>query len=139
MPQLTTDGILKNQQYSIMSLSHNMFEENMSTETQHSEIMKALGRLEGLYTGIVNQMTYANGRVGKLEAEFKVLEKVVGLNTNAIDNLKNHESNEEKSSERRKDWMWGAGEKMLFAILGALFILGSIVLQNLHILNLKIN
>lgn len=42
-----------------------------------------------------------------------------------------------KNSERRKDWIWGAAEKIIFALLGVGFVLLGIILQNLHILNLK--
>lgn len=41
-----------------------------------------------------------------------------------------------KNSERRKDWVWGAAEKILFILIGFAFTIIGLVLTKLKILNL---
>jgi hypothetical protein len=108
-------------------------------QKQNNDIMLSLGRLEGLYTGIVSQMTTANGRTGKLEIEVGALKDTVNKHNLILENTKENDGNKEKQSERRKDWVWGAVEKIIFAVVGAGLILALIVLQNLHIVNLTVN
>lgn len=111
-------------------------EDNMLDHKQHSEIMLGLGKLEGLYTGIISRMDIANGRTSKNEIKIEVLEKGFERFENRISNLEKHGGSEEKAAERRKDWMWGAGEKVIFALIGAVLILAGLVLSKLGIVNL---
>jgi hypothetical protein len=95
---------------------------------QHAEIMKGLGKLEGLYTGIINRMDYANGRTGKLEAKSELLEKLVENQSNRIANLEKYDGTENTAKERRKNWYWGAIEKFLFIVIGFVFtVIGAVL------------
>jgi hypothetical protein len=109
-----------------------MTEENI----QHSEIMKGLGKLEGLYTGIISRMDIANGRTSKNEIKIEALEKAVEKLIVKTDSLKEHDGEGEKAAQQRKNWLWGAIEKIIFIIIGFAFTVIGFVLTKLGIINL---
>lgn len=107
------------------------------TEEQHLEIVKALTKLETQFEAVVTQMTIANGRTGKIEAKNELLEKVIEGQESRIPNLEKYDGGQERNAEKRKDWMWGFAQNILYTVIGAVLFLAGLVLQNLHILNLS--
>lgn len=45
--------------------------------------------------------------------------------------------NDDNGKEKRKDWYWGAAEKIIFSIIGVILFICGLVLEHLGILNLK--
>lgn len=111
------------------------------TDEQHIELIKGLTELKTLYTGVVTQMTIANGRTSKLEGKNELLEKLIEKQENRIMFLEKGDATEEKANEKRKDWMWGALEKVGFMVLSFLLSAGGavilLVLTKLGILKLS--
>lgn len=110
---------------------------------EHGQLMQAMGELKGLVSGINQRLDAQNGRVGKLEGKIELIEKQQASQEGRLLNIENQASSEDekedKASERRKDWIWGALEKIIFAVIGVFLFLAGLVLQNLHILNLTPN
>ncbi len=94
-------------------------QENMRTEL--------LGEIKDLRQHF---LTFEAGRVTALEKDVATLK----AEKNA---LQEKDKDYDKEAEKRKDWIWGAIEKIIFAVIGAILILLGIVLQHLGILNLK--
>lgn len=106
-------------------------------EDNHAEIMKSLGKLEGLYSGILDRLTAQNGKVAKSEIKIEAMERLIESMLSRIVNLEKTDGTQEKESEKRKDWIWGAVEKIVFAVIGASLFLAGLALQHAGIINLK--
>src|SRR5882724_2595298 len=74
--------------------------------------------------------TFEAGRVTALEKDVATLkaEKVA---------IEKRDNGFDKESERRKDWMWGALEKIIFSVIGSILVLAGLILSKVGILNLK--
>ena len=108
----------------------------MTEETQHAEIMKGLGKLEGLYSGIISRMDIANGRTSKNEIKIEAIEKTLEKQEGKIVILEKAEGKEEVIKEKRKNWIWGAIEKIIFIVIGFVFTIIGVVLTKVGIINL---
>ena len=92
-------------------------------ETMRTEMLTEIKELRQHF------MTFEAGRVSALE-------KNVAQLLAAKEALEKKDAGYDKDAEKRKDWMWGAFEKIMFAVIGAVFILLGSILSKLNILNL---
>jgi hypothetical protein len=74
---------------------------------------------------------------GKLTQALQDIEKNKGDIRQIKDYLLNSTEKEDNMIQRRKDWVWGALEKIVFIALGISFTIIGLVLSKLGILNLK--
>ena len=73
---------------------------------------------------------FEEGKVSDLIQRVTILEK-------DREALVKVDTSQEKLAEKRKEWMWGAFEKILFILIGFIFTVIGLVLSKLGILNLK--
>ncbi len=93
--------------------------------------------IKDLYDIIDKRFTGLEAKVEKYHDSFVHFEE--GKLTQAlqdIEALKADVKENKSASERRKDWIWGAAEKIIFAIIGALLFVAGLVLEKLGIINL---
>ena len=105
--------------------------EDSVTQKQLYDLISAVElRLGSKIDKISNDFhTFEAGRITQLIEDVAILKTKDQTSEKTFKSIDN-------DAEKRKDWMWGAMEKIIFIVLGALISLGILLLQNTHILNL---
>lgn len=85
------------------------------------KIVGDMGELKGQVTegfrSMTQQFTVQNGRTGKLEGKVDVMKGDMDNLGSRVVALETNDGKEQSAAEKRKDWIWGAVEKIIFMLI----------------------
>lgn len=113
----------------------------MSEEIKIKDVYDLVG---GLRTEFLGRQDKTDEKIQRLDDRFtnfeegklsQVRQDMAGAQAK-IKALEDQLKKDDGGKEKRKDWMWGAVEKILFTVIGTLLFLAGLVLTKLGIINL---